>query len=566
MLIGMTMVHAEADIIEYFVRANLRLLDHLVIIATPGEDGTQEILQELLREALPITIWKTNRNHYAQGEVLTDIANRLRDQWQPDCLFLLDADEILLCKDKPSLRAEIANIPERAYGLLPWTTFIPPKNQRSLKFDRWGWTRRMANETQQFWKVVLPKQAGHHDVYISNGSHDIVDPTGTMRAVYLPSPCIAHLPVRSVAQIRSKALGTLIAKAIAEGTKWFRSEAFQLNEILENLRSGQRLNARKIAAHYLERGRTKGAKMPRLKIDRRLPKVKLRHKQLIRTHADDIRVFFHAWSALYNTRNPTESILTDIDPKNSTGDGKIDATSTSDTDLHLKLRHCDWPPFEYAAARFKPCAVLDVGCGLGLVLRLFRDRGAVVHGIEGSQWSRHHAISREEFSSCNLASQDFKLSQNSDLSIFTEVAEHLPIEAALRVIGELTTHTRKAIIFSAAQINQPGISHTTLREPEFWIDEFARSGWNVDTSGTFAVRTLATLHWYRQNLLLLRRGIKTSMDELKALLERGRYTSGWPCHRVNETIIGWPGERWSFRISGAPEVPPLQIYRGSYEI
>jgi hypothetical protein len=141
----------------------------------------------------------------------------------------------------------------------------------------------------------------------------------------------------------------------------------------------------------------------------------------------------------------------------------------------------------------------------------------------------------------------------------------LPIDAALRVIGELTTHTRNAIIFSAAQLNQPGIGHITLKGPEFWIDEFARCGWNVDISGTVAVRTLATLHWYRRNLLLLRCGIKTKMDELKVLLERGRHTGNWPCHRVHETIIGWPGERWSFRISGAPEVPPLQMYRGSYE-
>ena len=103
MIVSLSMVQSEGDVIEYFVRSNIQFLDHMFIILNPSEDGTGEILAELVREGLPITIWPTRINYYAQSEVITALANRIRDQFSPDFLCLLDADEIFLADSEKNL-------------------------------------------------------------------------------------------------------------------------------------------------------------------------------------------------------------------------------------------------------------------------------------------------------------------------------------------------------------------------------------------------------------------------------------------------------------------------------
>jgi hypothetical protein len=127
-LVGLCMLQDEADIIEYTVRANLLLLDHFVLIVQPSSDGSLEILDELVHEGLPITIWRRPINYYAQTSILTSIAARVQDAFAPDFLFMLDADEILRARSRGELLENLWQIPPENVGAIPWKTYVAPES------------------------------------------------------------------------------------------------------------------------------------------------------------------------------------------------------------------------------------------------------------------------------------------------------------------------------------------------------------------------------------------------------------------------------------------------------
>lgn len=156
------------------------------------------------------------------------------------------------------------------------------------------------------------------------------------------------------------------------------------------------------------------------------------------------------------------------------------------------------------------------------------------------------------------------------MSIFVETAEHLSENAGLSIIEEIASRTTDAIVFSAAQPGQPGHGHRTLRDPEFWLQHFERRGWHVDVPCSISIRVLSTLHWFRRNLFLLKRDGQHDQVGYENLLRLTKHRDKkgqckWPSHRKGETIIGFPGQRWSFSMAGDREIPPLLCARAGDE-
>ena len=223
--------------------------------------------------------------------------------------------------------------------------------------------------------------------------------------------------------------------------------------------------------------------------------------------------------SVYPLGDPTEPFL-----KLESADAEQRETAPPDifsAAFHAQRLKLDWPPFAYVESRFRPSSVLDVGCGLGAYLKLFSDSGADVLGVDGFDWSRHHYISREEYLQADLARNALSLSNSYSVAIFVQVVEHLPIERSLAIIDEISSATMEAIVFSAAQPDQPGISHITLREPEFWLARFRENGWEPDVAGTISLRMLSTLQSFRRNLFLLVRKEKADPTRLGELIEFG---------------------------------------------
>jgi SAM-dependent methyltransferase len=151
----------------------------------------------------------------------------------------------------------------------------------------------------------------------------------------------------------------------------------------------------------------------------------------------------------------------------------------------------------------EPRSVVDVGCGQGTWLAVFRDYGVEdVLGIDGEYVHRSKLeIPEELFLPLDLR-QPFQLERRFDLVVSLEVAEHLPRESAAGFVDSLVK-LGPVILFSAAIPFQGGAGHLNEQWPDYWaalfrhhehvpIDCLRRRIWQKDD----------VQPWYAQNTLL----------------------------------------------------------------
>src|SRR5262249_29915915 len=104
----------------------------------------------------------------------------------------------------------------------------------------------------------------------------------------------------------------------------------------------------------------------------------------------------------------------------------------------------------------QPRSVVDVGCGTGSWLSVFRDHG--VEDVLGIDWEYVGAnsleISPDHFYAFDLT-QPLRLERRFDLVVSLEVAEHLPPESADAFVESLVS-LGPTVLFSAAVPGQGG--------------------------------------------------------------------------------------------------------------
>jgi hypothetical protein len=148
-----------------------------------------------------------------------------------------------------------------------------------------------------------------------------------------------------------------------------------------------------------------------------------------------------------------------------------------------------------------PRKVIDVGCGEGTWLSVFRDQGVTdICGVDGDYVDRNRLqIPVNCFLPRDLA-QPLQLTRRFDLAISLEVAEHLPAECAETFVASLA-NLAPIVLFSAAAPYQGGAQHVNEQWPAYWAERFAvhdylpvdclrRSLWSRDD----------VEWWYAQNL------------------------------------------------------------------
>lgn len=124
-----------------------------------------------------------------------------------------------------------------------------------------------------------------------------------------------------------------------------------------------------------------------------------------------------------------------------------------------------------------PSSVVDVGCGVGTWLKVFREVGITdAWGIDGDYVGRKSLLFPEDaFVAADLA-EGVSLDRTFDLAVSVEVAEHIDAEHAERFVGTLTSLS-PAVLFSAAIPRQGGASHVNERWPSYWARIFAVHGY-----------------------------------------------------------------------------------------
>jgi SAM-dependent methyltransferase len=151
----------------------------------------------------------------------------------------------------------------------------------------------------------------------------------------------------------------------------------------------------------------------------------------------------------------------------------------------------------------KPSSVVDVGCGTGTWLAVFRELGVEhVLGIDGEHVDRRLLEIPDECFIARDLSATINLDRTFDLVVSLEVAEHLPRDHAPYFVRSLLQLGR-VVLFSAAIPHQGGRGHVNEQWPEYWAHLFEEHDYVVvDCLRRKVWQDERVQYWYAQNTLL----------------------------------------------------------------
>lgn len=125
----------------------------------------------------------------------------------------------------------------------------------------------------------------------------------------------------------------------------------------------------------------------------------------------------------------------------------------------------------------RPNRVIDVGCGIGAWLSVFKKCGVQeIIGVDGDYVEKEMLLIPEErFFPFDLK-KPLRLDHQFDLVVSLEVAEHLPSECAETFVDSLT-RLGPVVLFSAAIPFQGGTDHINEQWPDYWAEYFKERGY-----------------------------------------------------------------------------------------
>ena len=169
----------------------------------------------------------------------------------------------------------------------------------------------------------------------------------------------------------------------------------------------------------------------------------------------------------------------------------------------------------------QPKHVIDVGCGVGIWLSVFKECGVEnIWGVDGDYVDKKMLqIPEERFLSLDLK-KPFRMDRQFDLVVSLEVAEHLPSECAETFVDSLT-RLGPVILFSAAIPLQGGTHHINEQWPDYWAKYFQEKGYVVIDCIRKKIWQNDNVRWfYAQNILMfVRQGYLESHPLLKREFE-----------------------------------------------
>jgi hypothetical protein len=222
--VSITLTRNESDLVESFVRHHAEVFDRLFIYVHRCDDNTDEILERLVAEGLPVTV---GRYDAPDGDLtgvrrvrdslgitrtaafLTRAMNEIVERESADFVSILDMDEFLSTHDGSSARERIRELPpDRLSGAL-WRCYVPSPDDDVEETSPVRRIQMRKDREPESPKLFIPRLLASNDrLVVANGSHHLIDEA---QGVALPMDhadrlFIGHFPVRSERQLRTKIL------------------------------------------------------------------------------------------------------------------------------------------------------------------------------------------------------------------------------------------------------------------------------------------------------------------------------------------------------------------------
>jgi len=562
-VVGLSMVKNEEDVVEAFVRHNLQFLDALFVADNDSTDATRSILIRMEQEGLPVIVFDDPIASFIQSEKMTRFLRGISSTVFPDFLVPLDADEFIRCESRTRFLDQLECIPAGGVGYLPWVTYVVTPADLAPDCDDplRQITHRRREEKPRWNKAIVRLDRQYSpSLVLTQGNHDVLRLNGdTLPSIALESVALAHFPVRSAEQLTTKVVVGWMAY-MARGSNARQSTAgFHWRDAFDLVLAQGEIPRNELPERsmlYAQEQRpidwSRDAVLDPMPFTYARSYGSSRSASRGRVLATVAKSWEKTLASKDSFGGHLERIVSEKRAaleRDGVSPGKVGDT-TFDASWHLTHPFVDLPPYRYLAERFRPFSVLDVGCGLGATLLYLQSAGVgTIMGIDGFP-GRDAMLPEGAYAQHDL-SKSFDAGGPYDLVICTEVAEHLPAAAADALLATLARHAQDLILFSAAEIGQPGLEHITCRPIDHWLERWRELGWEPDVFASLAFRSLSTLSWLRRNPLVLRKaGAARSLEACAApgLAEIGAIRYRW--YSQEPQVYDYP----------FTEEPPAEVY------
>jgi len=148
-------------------------------------------------------------------------------------------------------------------------------------------------------------------------------------------------------------------------------------------------------------------------------------------------------------------------------------------------------------------SVLDVGCGQGAWLKVWRENGVEqAFGMDGAYVDRQSLLFPDKYFHAVDLDRPFALDRRFSLVTCLEVAEHLPAEQADNLVRCLCNHG-DYLLFSAAVPGQGGANHINEQHYGYWQTRIEANGFRtLDCVRPLIINDERVKPWYRYNTIL----------------------------------------------------------------
>lgn len=524
--LGIAMVKNEADVIEAFVRHNLRYMDALVVADNDSVDDTREILVQLQREGLPVILFDDPIVGHFQSEIVTAVYRKVVPKFKPRFVFLLDADEFIVTPSREALYAQLRTMRPGTQAQYCWRTYIPaPTGLESDVADPLrSITHRRAKE-RPWWKpVIVTNPKIDMKLRIKQGNHDVKYAGRSLRKAKLRDATIAHFPVRSVDQFTSKILVGWIANLERNRYRLDLAHAVHWKVVYDRIIRGPSFTAEDLTREALKYADFSGTELAWPRDIVRDP-VAPGYGRLTAQPAigcTPLQKVVRSIDRIFNPNADVSGLASDIQfLKNSRG--KIA------TWRHLKrpfgmgagpqtALYVDLPPFRHLADRYCPTSVLAIGWRSDAYLKYFATHGAKrVAGVDGCGRKPTY-VGADEYVQADLG-EPVDLAETFDLVMCVEPPRDIPAESEPTLVRSIARHAGERIVISGTWAARPGGGQPNGRPMSHWLDLFASVGWHPCLFDSLALQSLSTFPWFRSGLVVLARDSADAEVARKRMME-----------------------------------------------
>lgn len=174
----------------------------------------------------------------------------------------------------------------------------------------------------------------------------------------------------------------------------------------------------------------------------------------------------------------------------------IEASSQHCNDISLGVALTDFFNNE------KATSVVDLGCGMGYYVKIFRENNLNASGFDGNP-------NTPELTGgiCNILdlSNPVKFDNPYDWAMSLEVGEHLPKEYEDVFINNLHNNNNSGIVLSWAVKGQGGHGHFNEQNNDYIKNKICSLGYTNDIISEEYLRDKSSLPWFKNTIMVFRK-------------------------------------------------------------